>query len=114
MKKAAIILTLCVVIGMGQNILGQQATVMYFMKDNPLQHNFNPAFQPEHNIYVGFPGLSSFNISGGNNSLTFSDVFYGRVVDGRKQTVTFLHPAVEGGVDHFLNSLRKNTRFYSD
>ncbi|MDR1729184.1 MAG: DUF5723 family protein [Prevotellaceae bacterium] len=114
MKRIAIILTLCSIIGTGKNIFGQQATVMYFMKDNPLQHNFNPAFQPERNFYFGFPVLSSLNISAGNNSLIFADVFYGRTIDGKKQTVSFLHPEVKGGVDNFLNSLRKNTRFYAE
>ncbi len=115
MKRIAIILTFCGVIGIGQKIFGQQqTTVMYFMKDNPLQHNFNPAFQPRHNFYIGFPVLSSLSFSVGNNSLTFSDVFYGRTIDGQKQTVSFLHPEVKDGVDNFLSSLRKNTRFYSE
>ena len=114
MKKTTIILILCGIIGMGQRIFGQQTTVMYFMKDNPLQHNLNPAFQPKHNFYIGFPVLSSLNVSAGNNSLTFSDVFYGREIDGKKQTVSFLNPEVKHGTDNFLNGLRKNTRFYSE
>lgn len=115
MKKAAIILALCGVIGTGQNLSGQQADIMYFMKDNALQHNLNPAFQPECNIYVGFPGLSSLNVSVGNNSLTFSDIYHSRVVDGKKQTVSFLHPVMgQDGIDDFLKRLRNNTRLYSE
>ena len=115
MKKIAIILTLCGVFGIGQNLLGQQANIMYFMKDNPLQHNLNPAFQPECNFYIGFPGFSSLNVSAGNNSLTFSDIYYGKVIDGRRQTVSFLHPTMgQEGIDHFLKTLRNNTRLYSN
>ena len=110
MKKVAIILTLCGILGAGQGLLGQQTDIMYFMKDNALQHNLNPAFQPKCNYYIGFPALSSLNVSAGNNALVFSDVFYGR----GDETVYFLHPDEEAGIDNFLKSLRKNTRLFSD
>ena len=115
MKKIAIILTFFGVIGMGQSLSGQQADVMYFMKDNPLQHNLNPAFQPKCNLYIGFPGASSMNFSLGNNSLTFWDIYSRQEVEGEMRTVSFLHPVMgQEGIDNFLSRLRKNTRLYME
>lgn len=93
---------------------GQMSNTMYFMKKNPLQNKFNPAFRPECKFYIGVPGISNLHVAAGNNSLTFDDVIYKVTLDGKPQTVTFLHSAVENGVDDFLDAYRKNLRVFSD
>lgn len=113
-RKKIVILTTLLTLLIGQQTTAQQANTMYFIKDNPLRHSLNPAFQPECRFYIGFPGLSSIDVSAGNNSLTFSDIYRGRVVDGEKETISFLHPDAEGGVDDFLKAYRKNLRIFTN
>jgi hypothetical protein len=108
MKKTTNIIILLSLAGLFQYVSAQQINTLYFIKSNPLRHNLNPAFQPEYRFYVGFPGLTSIEVGAGNNSLTFSDIYRGQVVDGKKQTISFLHPEAENGIPDFLDAWRKN------
>jgi hypothetical protein len=112
-KKSYIIIVLSL-IGLSQSVSAQQINTMYFMRDNSLRHKLNPAFQPESKFYIGFPLLSSIQIGAGNNSLSFSDIYRGQVVDGRKQTISFLHPEAKNGVEDFLDAWKKNLRVNSE
>ncbi len=89
-----------------------QVNTIYYMKTIPVRHELNPAYQPLSNIYIDLPVLPSVQIGFGNNSLTFGDVVYPKKIDGKIQTITFLHP--EGNVADFYNSLKKNTKVHSE
>jgi hypothetical protein len=86
----------------------QQVNSIYFMKNNPIRSDFNPAFQPINDFYFSMPlvGFTQFDLS--NTSLTLKDIFY----KYNGQTITFLHP--NGSVDKFYSFLQPNTVIQSD
>lgn len=90
-----------------------QSNTLYFMKWNPQQHLLNPAYKPSGKFYIGVPGLSSIHLTGGNNSLTLTDVFHNVTVDGEKKTVLFFdHNAPGNAIDNYLDALRDRTRIF--
>jgi hypothetical protein len=86
----------------------QQVNTLYFMRDIPVRHYLNPAFQPTNDFYISLPviGFTQFDL--GNNSLSIKDLIY--KVNG--QTILFLNPA--GNVDQFYNRLKINTVLRTD
>lgn len=79
----------------------QQVNSLYFMENNPMRHNLNPAFQPQTDYYISLPFLGSTQLNYGNNSLTIKDLIY----NYNGQTVSFLHPT-GGDLDKFYNTLK--------
>lgn len=92
----------------------QEAATLYFLDKNPTLHQLNPAFRPEGRFYIGMPGLSSLHFAAGNNCLTFGDLFQGAVVDGERQTVSFLSRYADNGIDNFLEAMDDDLRLYSE
>ena len=99
---AVLLATVCA----SATLSAQQVSTLYFMKNLPARGDYNPAFQPTHNIWVDLP--LAFRLSAGSNSLGFNDIF---LLENGK-TITFLHPGANP--DKFYKSLNKNTRIYSD
>jgi hypothetical protein len=84
---------------------GQPVNTLYFMRDIPIRHYLNPAFQPTNDFYISAPiiGFTQFDL--GNNSLSLKDVIY----KSNGQTVSFLSSF--GDIDRFYNRLKTNTIF---
>ena len=116
--RKAIIIALTGIAGLFQSISAQQANTMYFMKENPLYHTLNPAFQPESRFYFGIPGISSIDFGVGNNSFIFSDICYPYTDSlNQKKTGLFMHPEIglkKNGIDNFLKAHRKNLRVFQN
>ena len=51
----------------------QQVNTLYFMNNVQERSEYNPAFQPEHDIYVDLPVLPNFRLGFGNNSLKLNN-----------------------------------------
>lgn len=77
------------------------------MENNPLRHHLNPAFQPIQKVYVDLPIVPTIYANTSNNSLRLYDVVYPKMINGKMQNITFLHP--EGNVDNFYNQLKNYT-----
>lgn len=83
-------------------VSAQNSQVLYFM-NLPQNHLFNPALKPANRLYVGFPGLTGFNINISNNFINFSDIFS----EGQKvseSTIPFLKPGFD--IQGFLNKVK--------
>ncbi|MBO6006017.1 MAG: hypothetical protein J6P49_04095, partial [Paludibacteraceae bacterium] len=85
----------------------QQINTLYFMNNVQERNEYNPAFQPVHDIYVDLPVLPNFRVGFGNNSLQLNDILYNKNVNGFDSTITFLHPAADK--NKFYKKLKKNT-----
>ncbi len=85
----------------------QQVNTLYFMNNVQERSEYNPAFQPEHDIYVDLPVLPNFRLGFGHNSLKLNDIIYNQNVNGFDSTITFLHPSADR--DKFYKKLKKNT-----
>ncbi|HOI27269.1 MAG TPA: DUF5723 family protein [Paludibacteraceae bacterium] len=115
MKKRVLYILLSLLSFGATTVFGQGASTLYFMEKNPLRHNLNPAFQPyDTKFYIGMPGFSSLNFSLGNNCLAFEDVFQGKTINGKKETVSFLSKKADNGIDGFLDAMHDNLYIYSD
>ena len=91
----------------------QESNTLYFMSGNPMQHIINPAYKPMGSFYIGFPALSSINLSAGNNDLVFTDIIQNVTVNGKKQTVTFLDRNSPNGVNNYLDALSDQTDLFA-
>lgn len=90
----------------------QQVNTVYFMKNIAERNQYNPAFQPVHNVYWDLPITPNFRIEAGNNSLNFKDFIFNQNVNGIDSTITFLHPQADK--EKFLNSIKETTRINID
>ncbi|MDR1679758.1 MAG: DUF5723 family protein [Prevotellaceae bacterium] len=112
MKKLKYITVALLMLCFGANLKAQQVGTLYFMNNVPERSDYNPAFQPIHNVWIDLPVLPNYRMGLGNNSLSFNDVIFSKKINGRDSTITFMHP--EANADDFYNSLHKTTRIYSD
>lgn len=92
--------------------LRAQVSTMYYLKNNPYRHQLNPAFQPVSGFFIDLPLLPSIDFSVGNNSLTFGDIIYPKMINGQMKTITFLDE--NGDKDLFYNTLKSQTNFHSN
>lgn len=93
----------------GITLRGQQNNSLYFIDRLPQSIQLNPALQPSCNVFVGIPGLSSFEINAGNNALGVSDILiYNKEA---RQLVTPLYS--KAITNQTLDKLRKNNIFSS-
>lgn len=90
--------------------MGQETNTMYFMPRIPQMSFMNPAFQPECNFYLSFPGISEVNMNLGNNTLAYSDVIFQSPVSD--SLITFLHP--EANTSSFLNRLNPSNSLFTE
>jgi len=91
-------------------LMGQVNHTLYFMERIPQSNQINPALQPNCNVYVGMPGLSSVYIDIGNNSLNVTKVLqYNRDLDS---LITFLHPLADRSI--FFNALKEKNFLYNN
>lgn len=76
--------------------LAQNSQVLYYM-NLPQNHLMNPALRPSNSFYIGFPGITSINLSVNNNFINFSDI----ILPGKGDSlISFLHP--DYNIDDFL------------
>ncbi len=80
---------------------GQINNTIYHMSGIPQSNRVNPAFQPQSNLYIGFPLISQLRAEAVSNSLDYSDVIYPHPFED--SLITFLHPL--GDKEEFLNKL---------
>jgi len=91
-------------------VMGQVNHTLYFMERIPQSNQINPALQPNCNVYVGVPGLSSVYLDIGNNSLNVTKVLqYNRDLDS---LITFLHPLADRSI--FFNALKEKNFLYNN
>jgi len=88
----------------------QQTNTMYFMPRLPQMSFMNPAFQPECNFYLSFPGISEVNLNMGNNSLSYNDIIFDSPVND--SLITFLHPQAEPA--DFLSQLKPSNDLFTE
>jgi outer membrane protein OmpA-like peptidoglycan-associated protein len=89
----------------------QQTNTVYFMRGIPERNVYNPAFQPEGNLYIDLPVMPNFNLNFGNNSLNFNDVIFNK----NGKTMSFLDQAAIGAErNDFYNKLKNTTRINGD
>lgn len=90
-------------------MIGQVNHTLYFMERIPQSNQINPALQPNCNLYIGVPGLSSMYFDMGNNSLSVSSIVqYNQQLDS---LVTFLHPLADR--NKFFDALQEDNYFYN-
>ena len=83
----------------------QQISSDYFIENNPLRQDYNPAFKPKTDYFISLPGIGYTSIGIGNNSLTMKDLIY----TSNGQTITFKNPL--GNTDKLYNVLQPTTLF---
>lgn len=107
--RFSIILLILLLAATGRGF-GQNANSFYFMKGIPQIYQINPAFQPECNFFLGFPGLAPTMVKS-SNSFTFGDLIeYNEQIDS---FIFFLHPLGKGG-EAFLDALDENNSFITE
>ena len=105
--KYSYLFLLCI---LALNLKAQPVNTLYFLRGVPQSNQLNPAFQPEANLYLGAPCLSTLQFNLSNNSLVTNDVlYYNSDIDS---LITFLHP--KGDKAKFLNSLKSTNQLQSD
>ena len=99
-----------VILAFPLNSLGQETNTMYYMPRIPQMTFMNPAFQPECNFYLSFPGISEVNVNLGNNTLAYRDVIFQSPVSD--SMITFLHP--EANTAEFLSRLNPSNSLFTE
>ena len=89
-------------------LLSQQINTDYFIENNPLRQDYNPAFKPKTDYFISLPFLGNASILLGNNSITLKDAVY----SANGQTILFNNP--NGNIDKFYNTLQPNTFIQAD
>lgn len=102
MKKMKKYIILTAIMWSAGLLFAQQVNNSYFIKNDPLRHNFNAAFQPDANVYFSAPaiGQMQFNL---NLPVSLSNLIQKK--DGQERW--FFDPAWDGRQD-FLKALGKN------
>lgn len=52
-------------------LMAQEVSSLYYMRNNPLRHKLNPAFQPIQGVYVDLPIVPAFYVGAHNNSVAY-------------------------------------------
>ena len=86
-------------------LFAQQINSDYFIENNPLRQDYNPAFKPKTDYFISLPGIGFTSVAVGNNSLTVKDLVY----TANGQTITFKNPL--GNTDKLYNVLQPTTLF---
>lgn len=90
------------------NATAQQVNTLYFMENVPIRHNFNPAFQPYNDFYLGLPILGNTQLGIGNNSITLKDLIYKQ----NGKSILFLNQNADK--NKFYNTLKATTAIHYD
>lgn len=81
----------------------QTSQTLYFMDRIPQSSLLNPAYQPDHDFYIGIPLFSSLNVNAKSNFASFNDmVFKHHQYDS---LISFLHPDADPG--NFISGLKE-------
>lgn len=91
-------------------VKAQMSNTLYFMERIPQSQNLNPAIQPKCNVYFGFPGSSSFQMSVGNNSLSLSSILQKSPLND--SLIFFLNEDADKNL--FFNDLKERNSFFFD
>ena len=102
-------LVFCLLIStLSTTLLSQQLNTNYFIENNPLRQDYNPAFKPKSDYFISLPFIGNNALLVGNNSITLSDLVYSK----NGQTILFNNP--NGSIDKFYNTLQPNVIFQAD
>ncbi len=94
----------------GIPVHGQINNSIYYMSGVPQSNRVNPAFQPQCNLYIGFPLLAPVRVEAVSSSLAYSDIIYPHPTED--SLITFLHPL--GNKEDFMNRLKPLNYFSTD
>jgi hypothetical protein len=83
----------------------QTLATPYFLENIPTRHFYNPAFQPQSNLYISIPVAGYMQMGVYNNSISLKNLVY---KDANGNTVTAFSPQ---GRDKFYNRLRSQVLF---
>lgn len=83
---------------------------VYFMDRIPQSTLLNPAHQHDHNFYIGLPMISSMNVNGRTNFVSFSDLVYKH--PQYDSLITFLHP--DADIGEFTSKLKERNTVAPD
>ena len=76
------ILTFFLIVLNQAKTFAQEGLLLYYMKNTPHVYQLNPASQPNYNVFVGLPVLSTTAINLRSSSITFSDfLIYNKELD---------------------------------
>ncbi len=92
------------------NVQGQTGQTIYFMDRLPQSSLLNPSFQHAHNLHIGLPMISSFNVEGRTNFVNFSDLIFQH--PRYDSLISFLHP--DANPEDFTSKLRNRNIVASD
>ena len=92
------------------SVSAAEPNTLYFMKYLPYRMRMNPALQPVCGTFVELPGISTIQVSAGNNALSMNDAVY---LNDQKQMVTALHPDF-GNRELLYAKLKRNERVYAE
>ncbi len=90
-------------------VQGQSMQSMYFFDHVPQSNQLNPAFRPYFGLYIGTPGISSFQFNT-NWQLSIADIFeYNAIIDSLIGPLHHLRDK-----DKFLKKFDERNSFYTD
>ncbi len=103
MKIKHIIISLLMLLTLGNNLSAQNTNTLYFMDNVAERSNMNPAFIPNCKFYLDFILLPNLYFNVGTNNLTFNDLIYTQ----NGIATTAFHS--KKSINKFYNSLHPTT-----
>jgi hypothetical protein len=73
----------------------QTSQTLYFMEKIPQSGVLNPAYQHDHDFYIGIPMASSFNMNGNSNFANYNDLLFRH--PQHDSLISFIHPDADKG-----------------
>ncbi|GHU67128.1 hypothetical protein FACS189413_01340 [Bacteroidia bacterium] len=102
-KQFAVVVLMTIACG---SVFAQQTNTLYFMKGVPERGGYNPAFQPDYNLWIDIPILPNLNIGIGNNSLNYNVLF--------PNNLFFMDANATQYREGFYNALKSTTKLNAD
>ncbi len=99
-KRIKVTGLITVILLMGSGAFAQHIQTQYFL-NIPQSNQLNPAFRPDANLYIGFPGLSGAYFGMSNNLLNLTELL--QPMPGTDSIMTILHPDYDR--DSFFRSI---------
>jgi hypothetical protein len=88
----------------------QTSQTLYFMEKVPQSGVLNPAYQHDHDFYIGIPMASSFNINSKSNFASYKDLIFRH--SKYDSLISFIHPDADKG--RFVSKLQNYNTFARD
>jgi hypothetical protein len=94
----------------GVPLPAQTSQTLYFMERIPQSGVLNPAYQHDHDFYIGIPMASSFNINSKSNFASYNDLIFRH--SKYDSLISFIHPDADKG--GFVSKLQVYNTFARD